>query len=65
MGRNNQTEKKPFQCDVCFRDKPNLFFFDLVTCLTKGASLVTNGCPTPQVGTPTPCHMLMTNWQKY
>ncbi|GFO17741.1 choline transporter-like protein 2 [Plakobranchus ocellatus] len=31
-----------------FKDKPNLFFFDLVTCAKLGPAVVT-GCPTPQV----------------
>ena len=48
------------RCDVCFRDRPNLFFFDLLKCLKMGASVVTHGCPTPQVGPLSPCHMLMT-----
>ncbi|KAK3768435.1 hypothetical protein RRG08_053427 [Elysia crispata] len=40
------------QGDICglghLKDKPNLFFFDLVTCAKLGPAVVT-GCPTPQV----------------
>ncbi|KAK2191800.1 hypothetical protein NP493_45g04048 [Ridgeia piscesae] len=32
-----------------YADRPNLFFFDLLKCLKMGASVVTHGCPTPQV----------------
>lgn len=40
------------QGDICglgeLQDRPNLFFFDLVTCARLGPAVVT-GCPTPQV----------------
>ena len=32
-----------------FSDRPYLFFFDLVACANIGASVVSAGCPTPQV----------------
>ena len=35
--------------DFIFRDKPFLFFFDLLQCAKMGPSVVL-GCPTPQVG---------------
>ncbi|KAJ8300483.1 hypothetical protein KUTeg_022002 [Tegillarca granosa] len=32
-----------------FKDKPNLFFFDLVECGRMGVGIFVTGCPTPQV----------------
>ncbi|KAK3576036.1 hypothetical protein CHS0354_005192 [Potamilus streckersoni] len=32
-----------------YRTKPNLFFFDLVTCGRMGPGVFVDGCPTPQV----------------
>ncbi|XP_064649866.1 choline transporter-like protein 2 isoform X3 [Lineus longissimus] len=32
-----------------FKDKPNLVFFDMLTCARMGPSVLINGCPTPQV----------------
>ncbi len=34
------------------RDRPNLFFFDLLDCAKVGAGVVFTGCPTPQVWCP-------------
>ncbi|ELT91490.1 hypothetical protein CAPTEDRAFT_222050, partial [Capitella teleta] len=31
------------------RDKPYLFFFDLLSCLQAGATVLVSGCPTPQI----------------
>ena len=35
--------------NIIYRDKPNLFFFDMIDCAKVGPAVVTNGCPTKQV----------------
>ena len=37
-------------CCLFFSNRPNVFFFDLIDCYRVGPAVLSQGCPTPQVG---------------